>query len=103
MPIVPKVTTKGGIRNRATKMPLNNPAPAPTAILTKTAPRMLPPPFRYTATTTPQRVAIMPADKSIPIVKMTSVMPRERMAKRVACWMRLIKFSVLRKWSVIIV
>src|SRR5215217_6674388 len=96
---IAKVVTNGGTRNWATITPFTSPTKAPIARATN-APRITPVVFAFwlasIAATTPHSAATEPTDRSMPPVKITAVIPTERIPVIAMLNATLIRFGTER-------
>jgi hypothetical protein len=99
MVIMPRVATKGGTLALVMVNPFINPQDAPTPNPTNIAAGIGIPDCNIEAAITDERASIEPTDRSIPAVRITSVIPTAMMPFIVDCLKMLIKLSTVRKRS----
>ena len=76
-PIMPRVAMNGGSRSLAVNSPLTHPSAAPAARAQPHASGAGNPDFAAEAATSEESASTLPTDRSIPPVRMTTVMPSE--------------------------
>ena len=107
---MPRVATNGGSLNRVMAMPLNQPSARPIKIPAMIAPNGVNcictpakfsamPFFNSPAATAPDNPRIAPTDRSIPPVRMMSVMPMERQRFTEICSRMFRRFGMVRNCS----
>jgi hypothetical protein len=91
--IIASVTTKGWMRAFAMRSPLTRPSAVATPSPASTAAAVpLPPPASFAATT-PAIASSAPTERSIPAVRMTTVIPSATRPSMLFCRRTLIRFS----------